>query len=150
MKKISFAKAIPEAIAEEMDRDPTVFILGEDMEQGGGWGQTTGLFAKYGRARVKNTPISETAILGAAIGAAATGMRPVPEIMFNNLAGVCMDELYNQLSKLVWMTAGQMKLPVTVRMITGGGYCAGPHHSSCLEGLFMSIPGLKIVVPSTA
>ena len=150
MKELNLVEAIAEALGEEMERDPSVFLMGEDIGLSpSAFGQTKGLWQKYGFKRVKDTPISETAILGGAIGAAATGMRPVPEIMFNNFAGVCWDEMYNQLTKLRYMTGGQMKLPVTVRMVTGAGMSAAAQHSSSMQGMFMNIPGLKLVVPST-
>ncbi|MFC1907888.1 alpha-ketoacid dehydrogenase subunit beta [Chloroflexota bacterium] len=150
MKKLTFCSAITEALDEEIARDSSVYILGEDMVEGGGFGQATGLFKKYGFERVKNTPISETAILGTSVGAASLGMRPVPEIMFNNFMTVCWDELYNQLSKLRYMTGGQMTLPVTVRTVLGAGMSAAAHHSASMEGMFICMPGLKVVMPSTA
>lgn len=149
MKKLTFCNAITEALDEELERDSSVYILGEDMEQGGGFGQIAGLFKKYGFERVKNTPISETAILGTSVGAAASGMRPVPEIMFNNFMVVCWGELYNQLSKLRYMTGGQMTLPVTIRTVLGAGLAAAAHHSASMEGMFICMPGLKVVMPST-
>lgn len=150
MREITFNQAIAEALDEEMKLDPTVFIMGEDVGvYGGVLGQVAGLFNKYGPERVRDTPISETAIIGAAIGAAATGMRPVPEIMFCDFLGVPMDEILNQLTKMRYMFGGKAKLPVTIRTLCGAGLSAAAQHSMCLEGLLMSIPGLKIVLPST-
>ncbi|MFC1908040.1 alpha-ketoacid dehydrogenase subunit beta [Chloroflexota bacterium] len=150
MKKVTFLNAITEALDEELKRDPSVFLIGEDLFGGGGYGQALGLIEKYGPDRVIDTPISETAILGSSVGAAATGLRPVPEIMYDDFAGVCGDEIINQLAKLRYMTGGQIKLPVTVRMATGAGSCSAAQHSASMQGLFMSIPGLKIVTPATA
>ena len=151
MREISYRQAAIEALNEEMERDPTVFIMGEDI--GEHWAGTChefeGLWNKYGSERVRETPISETAILGSAIGAAATGMRPIANIMFGNFLAVCMDELYNQLTKIRYMFGGKTKMPVTIICIVGGGLSAAAQHSDCLEGFLMSIPGLKIVSPAT-
>jgi len=150
MREITFNQAIAEALDEEMKRDKRVFLMGEDVGLFGGViGQLAGLFAKYGPERVRDTPISETAIMGSAIGAAATGMRPVPEIMFCDFLGVPMDEMLNQLTKMRYMFGGKAKLPVTIRTLCGAGISAAAQHSQCLEALFMHIPGIKIVVPST-
>jgi pyruvate dehydrogenase E1 component beta subunit len=150
MREITFAQAITEALDEEMSRDPRVFLLGEDVGVYGGiLGQTTGLYGKYGPDRVRDTPISETAIIGAAVGAAATGMRPVPEIMFCDFLGVPMDEILNQVTKMRYMFGGKAKLPLVIRTLIGAGISAAAQHSQCLEAIFMHIPGIKIVVPST-
>lgn len=151
MRKITYKQAINEALDEELHRDPMVFIMGEDVGEhwGGPLGEFKGLFEKYGPARIKDTPISETAILGSAIGAAATGMRPVAQIMFADFLGVPMDEILNQLTKIRYMFGGKAKLPVTITSYCGAGYSFAAQHSKCLEGLLMSIPGLKIVSPST-
>jgi pyruvate dehydrogenase E1 component beta subunit len=150
MREITFNQAVAEALDEEMKRDPTVFIMGEDVGIFGGiLGQLAGLHDKYGSERVRDTPISETAIIGAAIGAAATGMRPVAEIMFCDFLGVPMDEMLNQLAKMRYMFGGKAKLPVTIRTLIGGGISAAAQHSQCLEAIFMHIPGIKIVLPST-
>jgi len=146
MTRMTFAQAINSALDEEMGRDQRVFMIGEDV--GKSWGYLKGLGDKYGPERVRNTPISETAILGASIGAAATGMRPVAEIMYGNFLSVCWDELLNQLPTLRYTSGGQMKLPVTILTSTGAGYSGAAQHSSSLEGMVMSIPGLKVVVPS--
>ncbi|TET39761.1 MAG: alpha-ketoacid dehydrogenase subunit beta [Dehalococcoidia bacterium] len=150
MREITFAQAITEALDEEMARDPSVFIMGEDVGVYGGiLGQLAGLFDKYGPDRVRDTPISETAIVGAAVGAAATGMRPVPEIMFCDFLGVPMDEILNQLTKMRYMFGGKAKLPIVIRTLIGAGIGAAAQHSQCLEALFMHIPGIKVVIPST-
>lgn len=151
MRKITYKQAINEALDEELNRDPMVFIMGEDVGEhwGGPFGEFQGLFKKYGPVRIKDTPISETAILGSAIGAAITGMRPVAQIMFADFLGVPMDEILNQLTKIRYMFGGKAKLPVTITSYTGAGYSFAAQHSKCLEGLLMSIPGLKIVSPST-
>jgi len=150
MREMTFAQAITEALDEEMARDPRVFLMGEDVGVYGGiLGQTAGLYDKYGRERVRDTPISETAIVGGAVGAAATGMRPVPEIMFCDFLGVPMDEILNQVSKMRYMFGGKAKLPIVIRALCGAGLSAAAQHSQSLEALFMHIPGVKIVPPST-
>ena len=148
-KPIMYQWAINHAIAEEMRRDPTVFIVGEDVgKPGGPFGVTRGLFEEFGPERAVDTPISEGAIIGLCIGAAAAGLRPVAEIMFMNFITLCVEELYNQASKMRWMFGAQVKVPMVVRAMTAGGYGAGPHHSSSLESWFASMPGLKVVMPS--
>lgn len=150
MGELTWRQAVAEAIDEEMERDPSVFIIGEDVGIfGGPLGQLKGLFDKYGPERVRDTPISESAILGAAIGAAMTGMRPIADLMFCDFFGVAMDDILNQLAKMRYVSGGQVKVPVTVMGVIGAGEQGGPHHSQCLEGLLIGIPGLKIVVPST-
>ena len=150
MREISYTQAINEALDEEMARDPTVFIMGEDIGEhwGGPFGQFRGLYEKYGARRIRETPISETAILGGAIGAAATGMRPVAAMMFVDFLGVSGDELLNQL-QMRYMFGGKIKLPLTIMAVTGAGQSAATQHSKNLYGLLMAIKGLKIVVPST-
>ena len=150
MKEIAFLTAINEAVDEEMGRDSSVFLIGEDVRAWGApLGEFKGLYEKYGPDRVLDTPISETAIIGGAIGAAATGMRPVANIMFSEFLGVCMAEILNALCKSRYMTGGKVKMPVTILTYSGAGVCAAGEHSSCLDGLLMSITGLKVVVPST-
>jgi len=151
MREITYSQAITEALDEEMARDPSVFILGEDVGKhwGAGLGEMQGLFDKYGAKRVRETPISETAILGGAIGAAATGMRPVADLYFCDFVGVPGDEVLNQLTTMRYMFGGKAKLPVTITAYSGAGVQAAAQHSKCLEGYLMSIPGLKIVSPST-
>lgn len=151
MKEITYAQAINEAVDEEMKRDPSIFILGEDIGKhwGAGLGELKGLFDKHGPERVRETPISETAILGGAIGAAATGMRPIAFLYFSDFLGVCGDELLNQL-QMRYMYGGKIKLPLTIMAYCGAGLTAAHQHSKSPYGLLMSIPGLKIVSPSTA
>jgi len=150
MKEISFIKAINEAVDEEMRRDPSVFILGEDVGKawGAAYGDFVGLFDKHGAERVRETPISETAILGGAIGAAATGMRPIAFLYFTDFLGVCGDELINQL-QMRYMFGGKAKLPLTITAYSGAGVGAAAQHSKSLYGLLMCVKGLKIVTPST-
>jgi pyruvate dehydrogenase E1 component beta subunit len=132
-----------------MRRDPTVFIVGEDVgKPGGPFGVTRGLIDEFGPERCVDTPISEGAIVGLCCGASAAGLRPVAEIMFMNFITLAVEEFYNQASKMRWMFGGQVKLPMVVRAMTAGGFGAGPHHSSSLEGWFASMPGLKVVMPS--
>ena len=151
MREITYAQAINEAYDEELKRDPTVFILGEDIGKhwGAAFGEMQGLFDKYGPERIRETPISETAILGSAIGAAATGMRPVAFLFFADFLGVAMDEIINQLTPMRYMFGGKAKLPVTITCYSGAGVSNAAQHSKCVEGFLMSIPGLKIVSPST-
>ncbi len=151
MRTITYTQAIHEAIDEEMARDPKVFILGEDIGKfwGASMGELKGLFDKYGAERIRETPISETAILGGAIGAAVTGMRPVAHLYFADFLGVCGDEMMNQLTNMRYMFGAKAKVPVTITVYSGGGVSAAAQHSKCVEGLFMSIPGLKIVSPGT-
>jgi len=150
MKRVTFTQAQTQAFDEEMARDPTVFIIGEDIGQhwGGPMGQFRGLFEKYGAQRIRETPISEAAILGGAIGAAATGMRPIASMMFADFLGVCFDELLNQL-QMRYMFGGKIKLPLTILASIGAGVSAAAQHSKSLFGLLMAVKGLKIVVPST-
>jgi pyruvate dehydrogenase E1 component beta subunit len=149
-RELSFSLAQKEAFDEEMARDPRVFIIGEDIGEhwGGPMGQFQGLYAKYGAERIRETPISETAILGAAIGAAATGMRPIAAMMFVDFLGVAGDELLNQL-QMRYMFGGKIKLPLTILASIGAGVSAAAQHSKSLFGWLIAIKGLKIVVPST-
>ncbi len=148
-KPVKFQWAINHAIAEEMRRDPNVFIIGEDVgKPGGPFGVTRGIIDEFGPERAVDTPISEGAIVGLCCGAAAAGLRPVAEIMFMNFITLCVEEFYNQASKMRWMFGGQVKQPLVVRTMTAGGFGAGPHHSSSLEGWFASMPGMKVVLPS--
>jgi pyruvate dehydrogenase E1 component beta subunit len=151
MKEQRFILALNEAFDEEMERDPNVFIIGEDIGEhwGGPFGQFRGLYEKYGPQRIRETPISETAILGGAIGAAATGMRPIAAMMFADFLGVSGDELLNQL-QMRYMFGGRIKLPLTILAAIGAGASAATQHSKSLFGWFAAIQGLKIVVPSTA
>ncbi|MFC2024240.1 alpha-ketoacid dehydrogenase subunit beta [Chloroflexota bacterium] len=150
MKVISFAQAILEALDEELSRDPNVFIIGEDIGKawGGAFGECKGLFDKYGPNRIRETAISEIAIMGAAIGAAAAGTRPVVDLMFSDFLGLTMDDILNHMTKMRYMFGGNIKLPITTICYSGAGLSAGAHHSKCLEGLLMSIPGIKIASPA--
>jgi pyruvate/2-oxoglutarate/acetoin dehydrogenase E1 component len=152
VREITFTQAIKEAVDEEMARDPSVFLMGQDVGEywGGPLHEYAGLFEKYGAKRIKDTPISETAMLGAAVGAAAAGMRPIVAIMFTDFLGVCCDELMNQATKLRYMFGGKAKVPVTIVSYSGAGAATAGQHSKCAEGFLMTIPGLKIVSPSNA
>ncbi|UCH17637.1 MAG: alpha-ketoacid dehydrogenase subunit beta [Burkholderiales bacterium] len=158
-RKISMKQAINEALDQEMARDPSVIVMGEDIVGGAGgdgerdaWGGvlgvTKGLYAKHGD-RLMDTPLSESAYIGAAIGAAACGMRPVAELMFIDFMGVCFDQIFNQAAKFKYMFGGKAQTPVVIRAMVGGGFRAAAQHSQMLTPLFTHIPGLKVVCPST-
>lgn len=150
MREISYSEAIYEALREEMERDPSVFIMGEDVGKfGGGFGVTRDLVERFGEYRVRDTPISETGIIGAAIGAAMVGMRPVVEIMFGDFLPVAGDQVVNQLAKVRYMTGGRVSVPVVIRTTTGAPLAAAAQHSQSVESWFMNVPGLKIVTPAT-
>lgn len=151
-KEISYQEAIREALREEMLRDERVFLIGEDIaKHGGAFGVTRTLFDQFGAERVRNTPISENTIVGAGTGAALVGLRPVMEIMFVDFSGLAMDQICTQAAKLRFMTGGQCSVPWVLRMPTGGGAgkSIAAQHSQSLEVWFASIPGLKVVLPST-
>ena len=149
MREISFSEATLEAMSEEMERDSSVFVLGEDIaRQGGIFGQFKGLPQKFGTDRVLDTPISETAIVGAAVGAALAGMRPVADMHFADFIGVCMDDVFNQMAKVRYMFGGQCKVPMVLRAPDGIIRSAAAQHSQSVEAWFMHIPGLKVVIPS--
>jgi pyruvate dehydrogenase E1 component beta subunit len=149
MKTITFSQATLEAMAEEMSRDSSVFVMGEDIaRQGGIFGQFKGLPAQFGLERVKDTPISETAIIGAAVGAALAGMRPVADMHFADFIGVCMDEVFNQMAKVHYMFGGQKPVPMVLRAPDGLVNCAAAQHSQSVEAWVAHIPGLKVVIPS--
>ena len=161
MPKKSFRQAINEALAMEMRRDPTVVLMGEDVAGGMGaageddaWGGplgvTKGLMPEFGRDRILDTPISESAFIGAAAGAAATGLRPVAELMFVDFMGVCLDQIYNQAGKFRSMFGGKEVTPLVVRTMYGAGFRAASQHSQCLYPVFTHMPGLKVVIPSSA
>lgn len=152
MREITYRDALCEALREEMLRDETVFVLGEDVGRywKGAFKVTKGLAEEFGDERVRDTPISESAIIGVATGAAITGMRPVAEIMFGDLSALAMDQIANQAAKLRYMFGGQVKVPVVIRMPFGAGVNIAAHHSQSLEAWFMHVPGLKIAMPSTA
>jgi len=150
-RKLTMAQSIAEAIGQEMERDPKVFVMGEDIGKYGGiFGATGGLLDRFGPERIMDTPISESAFIGAATGAAAEGMRPIAELMFVDFFGVCMDQIYNHLAKNTYMSGGSVRLPVVLMTAIGGGYNDAAQHSQCLYGLFAHVPGLKVVVPSNA
>jgi len=146
---ITYREAVAEGIARELRRDPAVVCLGEDIGKAGGVFKTTqGLFEEFGPERIWDTPISEQAILGLAMGAAMTGMRPVAEIMFSDFFAVCWDYLANEMPKMRYMTGGQITVPLVVRTANGGGLGFGAQHSQAVENWTLAIPGLKIVAPS--
>ena len=150
MAEVRFGQAINRALADAMAGDPTVVVFGEDVAAAGGpFGVTRGLLDKFGPERVRDTPISEAAIVGAAVGAAMTGLKPVVEVMFMDFVTLAMDALVNQAAKARFMFGGQFSLPMVVRMPHGGGISAGPQHSQCLEGWLAHVPGLKVVCPSS-
>ncbi len=151
MRKVTYREALREALREEMRRDPTVFLLGEDIGRywGGAFKVTEGLAEEFGDERVRDTPISESAIVGAAVGAAITGMRPVAEIMFGDLTALAMDQIANQAAKIHYMFGGQVKVPLVVRTPFGAGVNIAAHHSQSLEAWFMHVPGLYVAAPST-
>ena len=150
MKEVRYIRAITDALREEMARDEAVFVVGEDVAYpGGSFSATRGLLEEFGERRVKDTPISESAIVGLALGAATQGLRPVAEIMFMDFLAVCMDQIVNQVAKARYMFGGQYRLPMVIRTPCGGGLNAGPQHSQCLEAWFAHVPGLKVVMPAT-
>lgn len=150
MKRMSMVRALNSALDIMMAEDEKVFLLGEDIgHMGGDFGVTRNLFKKYGPERVRDTPLSEAAIIGTAVGAAMVGMRPVPEIMFADFLGTCYDQIVNNAAKMHYMFDGQFKAPIVIRTAAGGGFGGGPHHSQSVEGWFMNVPGLVIVGPST-
>lgn len=150
MPEARYVRAITEALAEEMSRDERVILLGEDVgAPGGTFGATRGLYQEFGKNRVRDTPISETAIVGAAIGAAVNGLRPVAEVMFMDFIATCWDQVVNQMAKMRYMFGGQVRLPLVIRTHVGAGLNAGPQHSGSLEAWAVHVPGLKVVMPST-
>jgi len=147
---ITYREAVATGIAREMRRDPTVVCLGEDIGAAEGvFKTTTGLFAEFGPERVWDTPISEQAIVGAAMGAAMTGLRPVAEIMFSDFLACCWDYVANEIPKMRYMTGGQVTVPLVVRTANGGGLGFGAQHSQAVENWALAVPGLKIAAPST-
>ncbi|MGK9167138.1 alpha-ketoacid dehydrogenase subunit beta [Inquilinus limosus] len=160
MSRKSFRQAINEALAQEMRRDPRVVLMGEDVSGGAGspgeqdaWGGplgvTKGLYKEFGPTRVLDTPITESAFIGAAAGAAASGLRPVAELMFVDFMGVCFDQIFNQAAKFRYMFGGKAVTPMTIRTMYGAGFRAAAQHSQCLYPVFTHIPGLKCVIPSS-
>ena len=150
MAQLTYREAVAAGIAQEMERDPMVVFLGEDIAAAGGVFKTTGgLLEKFGPKRVRDTPIAEQAIVGAAMGAAMTGLRPIAEIMFSDFLAVCWDIVANQIAKTRYMTAGQVTLPLVIRTGNGGGLRFGAQHSQSVENWAMAVPGLKVIAPST-
>ena len=150
MSEIRFGQAINRALAEAMAADPSVILFGEDVAAAGGpFGVTRGLLDRFGPERVRDAPISEAAIVGVAVGAAMSGLKPVVEIMFMDFVTLAMDALVNQAAKARFMFGGQCSLPMVVRTPHGGGLSAGPQHSQCLEAWLVHVPGLKVVTPAT-
>lgn len=150
-KKITYAQAICEAIDEEMARDKNVLILGEDVGVlGGNFKTGVGLQEKYGDLRVKDTPISENSFLGMGLGMSLTGLRPIVEIMFSDFLLLAADQLLNQIAKIRYMSGGQVKIPLTVRTTIGAGRSSAAQHSQSLHAIMCHIPGLKVVIPSSA
>lgn len=162
MSTKTMREAINEALRQEMQRDPTVIVIGEDVvggrggtsgaqeASGGAFGVHAGLVQEFGHDRIIDTPITESAIIGAAGGAALTGLRPVAELMFVDFMGVCFDQILNQIAKFRYMFGGKAKTPVTIRTTIGAGFGAGPQHSQALYSLFTAVPGIKCVLPSNA
>ena len=149
MAELTCREAVAAAIAQEMRRDPSVVFLGEDIGAAGGVFKTTvGLFEEFGPERVRDTPISEQAIIGAAMGAAMTGLRPIAELMFSDFFAVCWDLVANEIAKSRYMTNGQVSFPLVIRSANGGGARFGAQHSQAIENWAMMIPGLKVVAPS--
>lgn len=149
-RELPYVSAINEALRQVMREDPDVFLAGEDVGlYGGVFGTSRGLLDEFGPTRVIDTPISESGIVGMAVGAAATGLRPVIEIMFMDFVGVCMDQIVNQAAKMKYMFGGKARLPITIRTMAGGGMSMAAQHSQSLEAWFCHVPGLKVVMPST-
>lgn len=149
MAELTFMEAIRETLRQEMVADSNLFVIGEDVgPYGGEMGLTQGLWEQFGDFRVRDAPISEAAIIGCALGAAMTGCRAVPEIPFGDFLGMCMDQIYNQVAKMRYMSGGQARIPVVIRTTMGGYMGAAEQHSQCLESWFVHVPGLKVVVPS--
>jgi pyruvate/2-oxoglutarate/acetoin dehydrogenase E1 component len=150
MTEVTFRQAINQALSEALEHDDRVFLLGEDIAAAGGaFKVTDGLMDQFGGRRVRDTPISEQAIIGTAIGASLRGLRPIAELMFADFTGVCFDQIANQLAKYRYMTGGQASVPVTIRMANGAGGGFGAQHSQTVESWFLNVPGLKIAVPGS-
>ena len=150
MREITYREAVREAMCEEMRRDESVFLMGEDIgAYGGGFGVSAGMLKEFGPERIRETPISETAFVGAGVGAAITGMRPIVDLMFSDFMAVCYDQIINQAAKMHFMFAGKVSVPMVIRGAAGGGTGAAAQHSQSLEQMYCHVPGLKVVVPST-
>ncbi|HUZ78917.1 MAG TPA: alpha-ketoacid dehydrogenase subunit beta [Chloroflexota bacterium] len=146
----TFLEAIREGLRQEMERDQRVILLGEDLGEGGVFRATEGLVERFGRERVIDSPLAESSIVGVSIGASLNGLVPVPEIQFADYIHPAMNQLVNEAAKIRYLSLGTFHCPITVRMPFGGGVHGGPFHSQCVESMFLGIPGLKIVIPSTA
>ena len=150
MEELSYREAVRDAMSTAMRRDDDVFIMGEDIaEMGGSMGVTQGMLEEFGPERVRNTPISEMAIVGAGIGAAIAGMRPIVEIMYQDFTTLAMEQIVSQAAKHRYMSGGQIKVPITIRTQGGAGWSPGAQHAQQLEAWFVHVPGLKVVFPST-
>ena len=150
-RKLTIARAMAEATAQEMRKDQSVFVMGEDIGQlGGVYGNTRGLIEEFGAERIRDTPISETAFIGAAVGAAQDGMRPIVELMFVDFFGVCFDAIYNLMAKNIYFSGGNFQVPMVLMTSGGGGYSDGGQHSQVLYSTFAHLPGMKVVCPSNA
>jgi acetoin:2,6-dichlorophenolindophenol oxidoreductase subunit beta len=151
MPELSYREAVRDAMSRAMRRDDDVFIMGEDIaEMGGSMGVTQGMLAEFGPERVRNTPISEMAIVGAGMGAAIMGMRPIVEVMYEDFLTLAMEQLVNQAAKHRYMSGGQVKVPLTVRTQGGAGWSPGAQHAQQVEAWFCHVPGMKVVFASTA
>jgi pyruvate/2-oxoglutarate/acetoin dehydrogenase E1 component len=148
MRTITVAQALNEALVQEMENDADVFLIGEDIAIGGGFGVTRGLFERFGKMRVMDTPISEAGFVGASIGAAVMGMRPVAEFQFGDFVFCAMDQIVNEAAKLRYMSGGQVTVPIVLRLPVGANRRAA-QHAQCSEGIFLGVPGLKLAAPST-
>ena len=150
MRRISYRDAVREAMVEEMRRDENVYLMGEDIGvYDGAFGVSKGMLAEFGPERVRETPISEQAFMGAGVGSAITGMRPIVELMFSDFMTVCYDQIINQAAKMHFMFAGKVNVPMVIRTPAGGGTGAAAQHSQSLEQMYLHVPGLKVIVPST-
>src|SRR3954463_11859142 len=151
MAVMRYREALNAALREEMQRDPNVFLMGEDIGVfGGAFKVTDGLLEEFGEQRVRDTPISENTIVGVGVGAAMTGLRPVVELMTINFSLLAFDQIVNHAAHIRYMFGGQAKVPLVIRMPQGAGHQLGPTHSHCLEAMFLQVPGLLVAVPSTA
>ena len=150
MPELSYREAVRDALSQAMRQDESVFVMGEDIaEMGGSMGVTAGMLDEFGPERIRNTPISESAIVGAGIGAAIQGMRPVVEVMYEDFLTVSMEQIVNQAAKHRYMSGGQLKVPLTIRTQGGAGWSPGAQHAQQVEAWFVHVPGLKVVFPST-
>jgi acetoin:2,6-dichlorophenolindophenol oxidoreductase subunit beta len=148
--ELTYRDAVRRALSDALESHPDVIVFGEDVAAAGGVFKTTGgLLERFGPRRVRDTPISEQAIVGCALGAALTGLRPVPEIMFADFVGVCFDQIANQLAKYHYMSGGQLRVPVTIRLANGGAVGFAAQHSQSVENWLLNVPGLKLCVPAT-